>query len=332
MNSKRQDTLFLQTVALLLLSVINTASGQAYKPHPLLSPMWQADAEYYVPSQVEDTTLKHGYTGGGFTFRMPIYTGKDWLSAEGGHPFYAVLAQAKLLARQTQVDYLEPDRLLTVSSFSITGLMATGPSSLRNLYLLQGTVSMPTEDFKLEMGHQSLHGALIWRHLYHNNKFWHTLGIIYSPVLGRDLILPVIGGGYKMGNDDYVQLTLPFNFAYTHLFSRKFSMSVKLNSQGGYNHIHADSTINDGSVLFRNRFSKVSLLARYYTDRNVVLVPEIGVTGKGRLAINDQKDTQLSSFYFKFSLQVRFGKRPAASPILNFDPGDSGFDPSYLVE
>ena len=30
-----------------------------YRPHPFLSPMWQADVEYLEPSQVEDTTMEN---------------------------------------------------------------------------------------------------------------------------------------------------------------------------------------------------------------------------------------------------------------------------------
>ena len=306
--------------------------GQAYKPHPLLSPMWQLETEYFAPSQVKDTTAKNGFTGGSFSFRFPVYTGKDWLSAEGGKPFFALLAHAGTNARQSQINYLEPDRLLTNIHAGFTGLMATGPSSLRNLYLVQFVASSPSQDFNFDPSDLRFHGAAIWRHLYHNNRFWHTLGIIYTPILGKDIIFPVVGGGYKLGNDDQVQLTLPFNFAYTHLFSRKFSLSVRATQSGGYYQLEPDTFHSENPLFYRMRFGRIGLVARYITDRNVVLTPEVAVAGKSHLQLGERKSTQLPSFYLKLTLQVRFGKRPAASPILNFDPGDSGFDPSYLIE
>lgn len=315
-----------------LVFIAVTAEGQAYKPHPLLSPMWQAEAEYFPPSQVIDTTSQNGFTGASFSFRVPVFTGKDWLSADGGKPFYALLAHAGVNARQSQIDYIEPDRVLTVLRAGITGLMATGPSSLRNLYLLQFSVSSPSEDFALDPGLLRFHGAGIWRHLYHNNRFWHTLGLVYTPVTGRDMLFPVIGGGYKLGNEDQIQVTFPFNFAYTHLFSRKFSLSVRLNQAGSYYELKRDTIHPENPLIYRQRYPRLSLVARYITDRNVVLTPEAGVTGRSHLKLGETESTQLSSFYLKLTLQVRFGKRPAASPILNFDPGDSGFDPSYLVE
>jgi hypothetical protein len=318
-------------VAFLIISG-NYAFSQGYRPHPLLSPMWQADAEYMAPSQVVDTTFKNGFTGAAFTFRLPLYTGKDWLSADGGKPFFAILAQAGTSARQSQVDYLEPDRVLTISKIGFTGLMATGASSLRNLYMAQFTASLPTENYWLNLSYAHFHGAVLWRRLYHNNRFWHTLGIIYTPINGNDRIFPILGGGYKLGNEDQIQLTFPFNFTYTHLFTRKVSLSLKLNANGGYYYLRKDTLHTDDPLIYRLRYPKVSVMARYYTDRHVVLIPEIGLCGKSKLQLAEKKDTQLSTFYFKFSLQVRFGKRPTASPILNFDPGDSGFDPSYLVE
>ena len=307
-------------------------SAQEYRPHPLLSSMWQADIEYLAPSQVEDTTLKNGFTGGSFNYRFPIYKGKDWLSADGGKPFIAVLGQAGTTVRQTEINFVEPNRLLTNLKTSITGLIATGASSLRNLFLLQINSSLPTESFWFKPQFLRFNGAFIWRKLYHNNRFWHTLGIVYSPLTGRDILLPVIGGGYKINKENQIQITLPFNIAYTHLFSKKFSLSIKINSNGSFNYLKPDTLHFNDPLIYRQRYQKLSISGRYYTDRHVVLTPEIGLTGRSKLSLDENKSTQASTFYFKLSLQVRFGKRPAASPILNFDPGDSGFDPNYLLE
>ncbi len=306
--------------------------AQEYRPHPLLSSMWQADVEYLAPSQVEDTTIKNGFTGGSFNFRLPIYKGKDWLSVDGGKPYIAVLAQAGVNARQTEINYIEPSRLLTNAKISVTGLIATGASSLRNLFLVQLSTSLPTENFWFKPEFIRINGSIIWRKLYHNNRFWHTLGITYSPLSGRDYPLPVIGGGYKINKENQIQFTFPFNAAYTHKFSNKFSLSLKVNSNGSYNYLKPDTLHFHDPLIYRQRFPKFSIVGRYYTDRHVVLTPEIGLVGKGKMMLDEVKSKQAATFYFKLSLQVRFGKRPAASPILNFDPGDSGFDPNYILE
>lgn len=314
----------------LLLAIHHNLYPQAYRPHPLLGSNWQAEADYFAPTQVKDTTMEYGFAGGNFRFHFPLYLGKDWLSADGGRPFIGFLANAGVSARQTQMNYLKPNRLLTNPRLGFTALMATGPSSLRNLYLLQASFSMPSESFQFDPGFIRPHGTLLWRKLYHNNRLWHTLGLTYTGITGKNLLLPVLGAGYKLGNDDQVQFLFPFNVAYTHMFSKKLSMSVKANMQGSYYYL--DSDTSDNSPLFRQRFLRISVLARYYTDRFVVLIPEAGLTTEGQLRLDGRKDSQLNSVYFKFSLQVRFGKRPAASPIMNFDPGDSGYDPNYIVE
>ena len=316
------------TIAIILSGLKSFAQG-GYRPHPLLSPMWQADAEYLVPSQVEDTTMENGFTGAAFTYRMPLYTGKDWLSADGGKPFFAVLGQISASGRQSQLDYLEPDRILTLGRIGFTGLMAQG---LRNLYLVQVSASLPSESFNFKLNYLRFNGALVWRKLYHNNTFWHTLGLAYSPIAGRDLPLPILGFGLKMGNDDQLQFTFPFNLAYTHIFSKKFSLSARIQNMGGYHYLKADSVYRDEPVLYRFRYPRVGIVGRFYTYRHVVITPEVGMTGRARLQIVDDKARQTPTPYFKLSVQVRFGNRPAAAPILNFDPGDSGFDPSYLVE
>lgn len=313
----------------LLLTVASlSVFGQEYKPHPLLSPMWNAETEYLVPSQVEDTTLKNGFTGASFNLRFPIYRGKDWLSADGGKPYFALIAHTGGNIRQSQLDYIEPDRLLTLYKFGLTGMMASGVSSLRNLFLIQATASSPAQDFNFA---PRIHGAIIWRKLYHNNKLWHTLGLTYTPVFGRDLLMPVIGAGYKINNENQVQLTFPFNFSYTYLLSRQLSFSGRIINNGMYYKLEDDAYRND-DFYYRYNAQRISVSARYITDLNVVWTPEIGFTNKAHLELDDVKNRQLSTLYFRLTFQVRFGRRPAASPIMNFDPGDSGFDPSYLVE
>ena len=318
----------LPAFCLLFLCASTALNAQEYKPHPLLSPMWQVDAEYMAPSQIEDTTQKNGFTGGSFNLRFPLFRGKDWLSADGGVPFLALLAHTGANVRQSQINYIEPDRLLTIYKLGITGMMATGPSSLRNLYLIQFTASSPAEDFRFS---PRFHGAGIWRRLYHNNRLWHTVGVTWSPVFGRDLPLPILGAGYKINNENQVQFTFPFNFAYTCLLSRKFSVSAKIINSGGYYRLQADS-IRPDDFLYRHNHQRAAVSIRYITDRNVVWVPEVGFTNKAHLKLDEQEDRQLSAIYVRLSMQVRFGRRPAVSPIMNFDPGDSGFDPSYLVE
>jgi len=308
-------------------SLLQAQSG--YRPHPFLSPMWQADVEYLPATQIEDTSLSNGFTGANFTMRIPIWKKKDWLDANGGKPFFAVMSHVGASARMSQISFLDPDRLLTVGRASVTGLMAKG---LRNLYVGQIGIALPTESFYFNPAYLCFNGSLIWRHLYHNNRWWHTLGIVYLPIQGRDLPLPVAGIGVKLSNENQLQLTFPFNLMYTHTFSRKFSLSGKLHNFGGYNYLKADTVHDVQPLAYRYNYRKLSLIARYYTDRFVVLTGEAGVTGKSNISLDDVDYHQASTFYLKFSIQVRFGERPTAAPILNFDPGDSGFDPNYIVE
>jgi len=319
--------LFMIVIALLISTHVQAQGG--YKPHALLSPMWQADTEYLEPSEVKDTTMENGHAVTGFSFRFPLYLGKDWLSADGGEPFFAVLLNAGATAKVSQLDFLEPDRLLTVGRIGVTGLMAKG---LRNLYLVQFSTSLPTESFHFELSQMRFHGAFVWRKLYHNNTWWHTLGVIYTPVMGKDLPLPMLGFGIKLGNDDQVQMTFPFNAMYTHIFNKRFSLSAKVQNTGGYHYLKADSIYQEQPLLFRFQYYRAGVLARFYTTRHVVITPEAGITATGKLQIDDYKAKQVLSPYLRISIQVRFGKRPPVAPILNFDPGDSGFDPAYIVE
>lgn len=299
-----------------------------YRPHPFLSPMWQIEGEYLPASQIKDSTVSNGFTGANFAMRVPIWKKKDWLDASGGKPFVAVLSHFGVSARQTQIDFFEPNQNLTISKFGVSGVMAKG---LRNLYLMQGFMSMPTSDFSIQLKHIRFHATGLWRHLYHNNRWWHTLGLTYSPIFGKDYILPIAGAGVQLSNENQLQFTFPFNLTYTHLFTKKLSVSLKVNNFGGYNFFKSDSLNYEWSI-YRFNYKRGSFMLRYYTDRFVVFTLEGGVTTTANLAVNDLKFYQIPSAYLKVGFQIRFGERPPAAPILNFDPGESGFDPNYIVE
>ena len=300
-----------------------------YRPHPFLSPMWQIEGEYLPASQIKDSTVSNGFTGANFAMRVPIWKKKDWLDASGGKPFVAVLSHFGVSARQTQIDFFEPNQNLTVSKFGVSGVMAKG---LRNLYLMQGFVSMPTSDFSIQLNHIRFHATGLWRHLYHNNRWWHTLGLTYSPIFGKDYILPIAGAGVQLSNENQLQFTFPFNLTYTHLFTKKLSVSLKVNNFGGYNFFKSDSLNNNVWSIYRFNYKRGSVMLRYYTDRFVVFTMEGGVTTTANLEVNNLKFYQIPSAYLKVGFQIRFGERPPAAPILNFDPGESGFDPNYIVE
>lgn len=219
-----------------------------YRPHPFLSPMWQIEGDYLPASQIKDSTVSNGYTGANFAMRIPIWKKKDWLDASGGKPFVAVLSHFGVSARQTQIDFFEPNQNLTVSKFGVSGVMAKG---LRNLYLMQGFVSMPTTDFSMQLNHIRFHATGLWRHLYHNNRWWHTLGVTYSPIFGKDYILPIAGAGVQLSNENQLQFTFPFNITYTHLFTKKLSVSLKVNNFGGYNFFKSDSLNNNEWSIYR---------------------------------------------------------------------------------
>jgi hypothetical protein len=316
---------------LLMLTFISSVvySQGYYRPHPFLSPMWQIDGEYLPATQIKDSSVSNGFTGANFAMRVPIWKKKDWLDASGGKPFVAVLTHFGLSARQTQIDFFEPNQNLTVAKMGVSGVMAKG---LRNLYLMQGFLSMPTSDFSIQLNHTRYHATGLWRHLYHNNRWWHTLGITYSPIFGKDYILPIVGAGVQLSNENQLQFTFPFNITYTHLFTKKLSVSMKINNFGGYNYFKSDSLNNSDWSIYRFNYKRGSVLLRYYTDRFVVFTMEGGVTSTANLEVNDAKFYQSPSIYVKVGFQIRFGARPPAAPILNFDPGESGFDPNYIVE
>lgn len=82
------------------------ASGQSYPgPQPLLSPSIYSSIEHRAATQVEDSVVKYGFDEASFGIKFPLFIGKDWLSADGNIPFYAVLFNAQGSVKQTSGDF-----------------------------------------------------------------------------------------------------------------------------------------------------------------------------------------------------------------------------------
>lgn len=79
------------------------------------------------PTQVEDTTMDNG-----FSEPSASPTGCRYIWARTGcrpmvaNRFMRSSAQAGANVRQSQIDFIEPDRLLHARENSVTGLMAKG--------------------------------------------------------------------------------------------------------------------------------------------------------------------------------------------------------------
>lgn len=322
-------TIFLLLLCSMLLQL--SASAQSYPgPQPLLSPSINASILHHVATQVGDSTVKYGFDEASFGFKFPIYTGKDWLDASKGKPLFAVLFNADGMVKQTSGDLFFKNKQLLRVGAGATALLAFG---LRNLYFVN-VKTLLMED--LETIHPSrlrYSGNAFWRHRS-NDQFNYTLGISYSYVYGRSVVLPVLGFGYHFTKEDVVNVVLPFNIHYTHLFDRRFSLSVFLKPNGGSYYIQQqlNDSVKIADVLFRQRNTQVGISLNYKSYSHFVLIPEIGIAGKTHLSFDGVKTTTQPSVYIKLGIRYRFGRRATAAPILNFDPGDFGIEENDYLE
>lgn len=314
---------------LLLISVLmllcSKATAQSYPgPQPLLSPSVNAGVLHRVATQVGDSTVKYGFDEASFGFKFPLYTGKDWLSADGNKPFFAVLFNTQGAVKQTSGDFFFKNKQLLRANAGASALLAVG---LRNLYMASFQTGL-TEDLEaINTSRLRYSGNAFWRHRS-NDQFNYTLGLSYSYVYGRNFFLPILGVGYHFTKEDLVNVVLPFNIHYTHTFSRRLALSVFVKPEGGSYYVNypVNDSLKIVDVLFRQRSFQLGTSLRYSAYSHVILIPEIGIAGKTRISLDDFKTTAQPALYFKLSFRYRFGERATAAPILNFDPGTFGME------
>jgi len=301
------------------------AMGQSYPgPQPLLSPSINGSMQHSIATQVGDSTVKYGFDEASLGFKFPLYTGKDWMSAGGNKPLFAVLMNSQGSVKQTSGDFFFKNKQLLRANAGASALLAVG---LRNLYMVSVQTGLAEDLTSINPTRLRFSGNAFWRHRNHD-QFNYTLGVSYSYVYGRNVLLPILGFGYHFTKADFVNVVLPFNIHYTHRFDRRVSLSAFLKPDGGsyYLNYQLNDSVKIADVVFRQRSFHLGVSLNYKTFSHFIFIPEIGLANKTRFAIDEYKTTSPPSLYFKLGLRYRFGKRATAAPILNFDPGDFGIE------
>jgi hypothetical protein len=297
------------------------ASGQVWPgPHPLLSPWIKINAEDRIASQVDTFENKFGYYRGEGTINIPVYRGKDWLTATGNTPLIGVTLQAAASLMQPQGDFL-PDTLQLLRARG--GVNFIYSKGLRNLFTLnvQGVAAHEVESFSL--GGAYINGSAFWRHRF-NDQFSTTLGLAYTSVFARNRLLPLAGITWRPLKEDLFIILFPAYLQYTHFFGRSTALSVSARPFGGI--YTMDFPVNDSirleDVTFRHREFQVALKLRVKISYQLSVEPEGGFSGPVHLEIADQEYKTSSSAFIRMMIRYKFGQRANVAPILDFDPAD----------
>ena len=180
----RKYFLFLLCFGYTLMTNAQTYPG----PQPLLSPSINGSIMHQVATQVGDSTVKFGFDEASFGFKFPLYTGKDWISADGNKPFFAVLFNSQGSVKQTSGDFFFKNKQLLHADAGASALLAVG---LRNLYMVSFKTGLREDLDAINLTRLRFSGNAFWRHRS-NDQFNYTLGLSYSYIYGRNIFLPIL--------------------------------------------------------------------------------------------------------------------------------------------
>lgn len=306
----------------LLICFFHTGYSQVWPgPHPLLSPWIKICAENKVASQVDTLESKFGFYRGEGSFNIPLYRGKDWLTATGNTPLIGVTLQGGASYLQPTGDFIPDSLQLLRLRLGANFIYSLG---LRNLFManVQGVNARDYASF-FNFSGTYINGSLFWRHR-NNDQFSFTLGGMYTSAFGRNRFLPLAGISWRPLKEDLITIMLPAYIQYTHFFSRGFSAGVSLRPFGGRYLI--DYPLNDSIVVknieFRHREYQLAIKMKIKLSYQLSIEPDFGVSNRTRLEILDQIHETSSSAFVRVMIRYKFGKRAHVAPILDFDPAD----------
>ena len=106
----KQFTFFL---IILVIFKMHPVSAQLWPgPHPLFSPNYKLSIDGNIASQVDTFERKFGYEKVEAGFSIPLFTGKDWLTATGNTPLIGITLQGKGSVLQPEGGFLNSDQRL----------------------------------------------------------------------------------------------------------------------------------------------------------------------------------------------------------------------------
>jgi hypothetical protein len=309
-------------IILFLGLICGNLQGQVWPgPHPLLSPWIKFCAEDRLPSQVDTFEHKFGYYRGETTVNIPLYRGKDWLTATGNTPLIGVTMQAAASYLQPQGDFIPDSLSLLRLRAGISFIYSKG---LRNLFMMSGQgINARTYDSFFNFKGTYVNGSIFWRHR-RSDQFSFTLGAMYTSAFGENRLLPLVGISWRPLKEDLFTVMLPAYIQYTHFFSKRFAAGVSLRPFGGRYLI--DYPLNDSIRIedadFRHREWQFALKMKLKISYQLSVEPDFGISGRTRLNIFTEEYKAASSAFIRLMIRYKFGRRAHVAPILDFDPAD----------
>ena len=289
-------------------------------PHPLLSSSVRLNLEEHIPGQVDTFETKFGYAKTEVVYSLPIYRGKDWLTATGNTPLIGFTIQSAASLLQPQGGFLSNDNRLLRARLGGNFIYSRG---LRNLYMANAQGVLSNDIKSISFSGIYINGTALWRHRQ-NDQFGWTLGLTYSSVYGNNKLLPIVGISFHPTKEDLITFLLPFNIQYKHSFNRSMALSITLRPNGGFYNLNYK--VNDSTtiknIIFRHHSKTLSASILYKLSYQFSIDPEVGLESKTRLSLNENKYHSTSTLFARITLRYKFGQRAHVAPILDFDPTD----------
>jgi hypothetical protein len=299
---------------------INSGAQVWPGPHPLLSSWYKINAGYHAPSQVDTFENKFGYYRGEGAFNIPLYRGKDWLTATGNTPLIGVTLQGAASYMQPQGDFLNNDMQLLRFRLGGNFIYSKG---LRNLFMVnvQGVDAHSSRDFNFSDIY--INGSGFWRHRK-NDQLSYTLGLCYSSMFGDNRLLPLLGVSYRPLKEDLITLMFPAYFQYTHFFSKRTAAGFAVRPFSGLYNI--SYLINDTALISDQKFThrewQIAARLKVKISYQLSIEPEAGYASGVKLSIAENDFKSSASLYAAVMIRYKFGERAHVAPILDFDPAD----------
>ncbi len=132
-----------------------------------------------------------------------------------------------------------------------------------------------------------------------SHHYSYTLGIAYTYLYGRGIILPVIGASIKTGEKSRVTVLLPFNIQYLHKLNSKISYKIFIKTQGSVNRFENEDSIHafNPVLLLKQREGQLGFTFLHHPTSAFAYNISTGITFHRTMALSNNDSDFKTAVY-----------------------------------
>ncbi len=285
----------LKKYAFLLLSIIGAIPLLAQNLQMLTSPRLMLSYSHLGNQKYDSSAHTFGLGQSSLSLNLPLYHSNYAKSEYGLKRFLYLGFQPSFVLSSANFENTTLDRKLINLSLGFNGIYTSG---IKNMYLLSIRPMLNEDEYTINNPTWRYNASFLYNRMV-NTKFKYRIGLTYTYLFGEGNLLPIVGGTYRINQNNILLVNLPYNITYRHVFNSNLSAGLFLKPNGSMNRFmnrnYFDSSYN--TILFRRSSYLLGANIIYKISAKFRLMADLAISSKQQLRFTQDVERDGKSYY-----------------------------------